>query len=216
MVRLRHIAGGVQCVADGLQRGGVLVLIEPVFGQVIDGLEGRRLEVAVVCLPVGVGALAVMRFGGVEVALLQLAVVQVHHGVPVNVAAPAAIHLAVAVVVATVVVAVGVALAGHVDEVPVRGVVDQRSGGAIHRRMLVADPPTTQAGVLEIVNVVGRLAEDFSRTGFAAGGTDVELIGAFHLGRGMGRVEEGQGVFDDILVCGLRPGAGVAGAEGQA
>src|SRR3990167_5217911 len=168
MVRLRDITGGVQRVTDGLQGRCVLELIEPVLGQVIDGLEGRRLEVAVVRLPVGGSALAVMRFGGVKVALLQLAVVQVHHGVPVNVAAPAAIHLAVAVVVATVVVAVGVALSGHVDKVPVRGVVDQRSGGAIHRRVLVADPPATQAGVLKIIDVVGRLADDFPRTGFAA------------------------------------------------
>ena len=157
-----------------------------------------------------------MRFGGVEVAFLQLAVVQVNHGVPVNVAAPAAIHLAVAVVVAAVVVAVGVTLAGHIDKVPVRRVVDQRSGGAIHRRVLIADPPAAQAGVLEIVNVIGRLAEDFPRTGFAAGCADVELVGASHLGRGMGRVEEGQGVFDDVLVRRLRPGAGVAGAECQA
>ena len=190
MVRLRHIAGGMQGIADGLQRRGVFELVEPVLGQVIDGLEGGLLEVAIVFLPVGVAALAVVRFGGVEVALFQLAVVQVNHGVPVNVAAPAAIHFAVAVVIAAVVIAVGVALAGHVDEVPVGGVIDDGCRCAIHRRVFVADPPATQAGVFEVIDVIGRLTEDFPRAGLTARRADVKLIGALHLRCGVAGVHK--------------------------
>ncbi len=157
-----------------------------------------------------------MRFGGIEVALLQLAVVQVDHGVPVDIAAPAAVDLAVAVVVTAVVVAMGVALAGHIDEVPVGGVVDDGRRRAIHRRVLVADPPAADAGVLELIDIVGGLAEDLAGTGLAAGRADVELIGPLHLRRCVGRIEKGQGVLDDIFVGRLRPGAGLAGGKSQA
>ena len=80
-------------------RGKRVLLLEPVGGEVIDRLEGGGLEVAVVLLPVRAGALAVVRLGGVEVLALQLAVVEVDHGVPVDVG-DAAVDLVVAVVVA--------------------------------------------------------------------------------------------------------------------
>ena len=59
MVRLGHVAGGMQGIADGLQRRRGAELLEPVGGEVIDRLEGGGLEVAVVLLPVRAGALAV-------------------------------------------------------------------------------------------------------------------------------------------------------------
>lgn len=210
MVRLGHVAGGMQGIADGLQRRRGAELLEPVGGEVIDRLEGGGLEVAVVLLPVRAGALAVVRLGGVEVLALQLAVVEIDHGVPVDVG-DAAVDLVVAVVVAAVGVAMGVAVPGQVEEVPVRGVVDDARSRAPQRRVFVADPPAPETGVLEVVHVEGRLAEDLPGLRLAAGGAHVEPVGLTHLLGGVGGVHEGQGVLDDVLVGRLRPGVGLAG-----
>ena len=215
MVRLRHIAGGMQGKADGLQRRRGLELVEPVLGQVVDGLEGRHLEVVVMLVPVRTAALAVMRLGAVVVLGLQAAVVQVDHGVPVDIA-DAAVDLVVAVVVAPTIVAVAVALAAHVDEVPVGRVVDQRRRGIPYRGVFVTNPPAAQAGVLEIIHIVGGLAENLPGPGLGAGRPDIELVGPAHLGAGIGRVHEGEGILDDVLVRGLRPGSSLTGRKGQA